>query len=594
MANELNTRPIPELPVNPSPSTSASLVGVDGGVVGLIPIDSISDKSSFVYNVESNAVTMSELINYIKAEGYIDGATMGLAFTGARLGKYVGHILTFGSNMFTFCLFDYTNLTLLVRSGGNINDTIYSSFMSATTTELGIGSGGLPMTPITYAELKALRDSGSLVSGMFYRITDYQCTTSQEGTRATDHRFDIIVQALSNYDLSEDAKADFNEDDDYFRDLDANLGGWELKYCLDNDVKRFGWVGQCITNLESALSQPGDVLVRLPDLDWSYEPANDIGYYCAWGTEADVEDGDSTNFYYSKSPILQNGDEVWRDGEFYIAEVESLGKGVIYYMKDEHGNECPYDFKNIQFKRDAQWQDDNIQVIENELCTPVGEVEWFYTFSWVTEDLEVLDTTVNQWIPGDDAYPYGTHNNKIGDYYNASFQGKSLNNNIFVSCARYDSIFYGYNRNVFDEECHDNTFFNDCSYNSIGDYCQGNMMSNFSQNNIDNDFICNYFTYFWGNKIDKGFNFNSGSYFDNNIVELQCSSNIFLDNVGSSYIGSNFFSNKVEYMDYCKVDNYIENKRISNCSFSYDENRNLIPARVTNNNYHEATVENKE
>lgn len=27
------------------------------------------------------------------------------------------------------------------------------------------------------------------------------------------------------------------------------------------------------------------------------------------------------------------------------------GKGVIYYMKDEWGNECPYDFKNIMFKR---------------------------------------------------------------------------------------------------------------------------------------------------------------------------------------------------------------------------------------------------
>lgn len=27
------------------------------------------------------------------------------------------------------------------------------------------------------------------------------------------------------------------------------------------------------------------------------------------------------------------------------------GKGIIYYMKDEWGNECPYDFKNIMFKR---------------------------------------------------------------------------------------------------------------------------------------------------------------------------------------------------------------------------------------------------
>ena len=32
---------------------------------------------------------------------------------------------------------------------------------------------------------------------------------------------------------------------------------------------------------------------------------------------------------------------------------EINGKGVIYWMKDEYNNECPYDFKNIQFKRYA-------------------------------------------------------------------------------------------------------------------------------------------------------------------------------------------------------------------------------------------------
>lgn len=96
--------------------------------------ESPSGKSSFVYKVESNAVTMSELINSIKAEGYIDGTTMGLAFTGIRLGKYVGHILTFGGNMFTFCLFDYMNLTLYVRSGGYITETIYDAFENAETS----------------------------------------------------------------------------------------------------------------------------------------------------------------------------------------------------------------------------------------------------------------------------------------------------------------------------------------------------------------------------------------------------------------------------------------------------------------------------
>lgn len=40
---------------------------------------------------------------------------------------------------------------------------------------------------------------------------------------------------------------------------------------------------------------------------------------------------------------LDNDRFAWGDTE--------NGKGVIYYMKDEWGNMCPYDFKNIMFKR---------------------------------------------------------------------------------------------------------------------------------------------------------------------------------------------------------------------------------------------------
>ena len=66
------------------------------------------------------------------------------------------------------------------------------------------------MIPITYSELKNLRDNSELIPGVFYRITDYQCTTTQENTRAMDHKFDIIVQALSSNTLSENASADYH------------------------------------------------------------------------------------------------------------------------------------------------------------------------------------------------------------------------------------------------------------------------------------------------------------------------------------------------------------------------------------------------
>jgi hypothetical protein len=50
-----------------------------------------------------------------------------------------------------------------------------------------------------------------------------------------------------------------------------------------------------------------------------------------------------------------------------MAQVASPGKGVIYYMKDEHGNECPYDFKNIQFQRSVEWQEEHSDFIDSFL-----------------------------------------------------------------------------------------------------------------------------------------------------------------------------------------------------------------------------------
>ena len=136
-------------------------------------------------------------------------------------------------------------------------------------TSGGSGSTDL-LVPITYSELKTKRNNGTLTPGMQYRITDYQCTTTQEDTSSAMHRFDIIVTADSSSALNENARAIQHAGDTYFSD--NNLKVWELKYTIDNDNSVYGWA-------------------------------------------------DNAN-----------------------------GKGVIYWMKDEFGNECPYDFKNILMK----------------------------------------------------------------------------------------------------------------------------------------------------------------------------------------------------------------------------------------------------
>lgn len=129
------------------------------------------------------------------------------------------------------------------------------------------------MQNVIWDELVELRDNGNLVAGKFYRITDYECTTTQEETSLEGKVFDIIVLALTSNSLSERAWATQNAEDDNF--TNSNLVAWQLWYCLDNDTNRFAW--------------------------------------------ADTQ----------------------------------FGKGVIYRMIDEFGNDCPYDFKNIQFTRTA-------------------------------------------------------------------------------------------------------------------------------------------------------------------------------------------------------------------------------------------------
>lgn len=91
----------------------------------------------------------------------------------------------------------------------------------------------------TYADLCNLVNTNCLLPGQKYRITDYETTTSQSNTMSAGHQFDIIVTALSENTLSENASAIQNENDTYF--VNSDLSSWKLKYCLNNDTNKFAW-----------------------------------------------------------------------------------------------------------------------------------------------------------------------------------------------------------------------------------------------------------------------------------------------------------------------------------------------------------------
>lgn len=103
----------------------------------------------------------------------------------------------------------------------------------------GGGEAAKLAVSITYSELLALINGGQLTPGTWYRLTDYQCTTTQDGTQSAGHAFDIIVRADDASRLNENAFAAHHDGDTYF--ADCKLEAWVLKYCVTNDTNRFAW-----------------------------------------------------------------------------------------------------------------------------------------------------------------------------------------------------------------------------------------------------------------------------------------------------------------------------------------------------------------
>ena len=489
---------------------------------------------------------------------------------------------------------------------------------------------------ITYADLKTIRDNSELVPGQFYRITDYECTTTQENTKAAGHKFDIIVQALSTNTLSENASADYHDIDGYFKKsslgvevfyvmyddedeaayeglgthtdvfvasdykenndgkvvpvlyktditeytetdytdvfyyidkyeyqgeiydrwrkveddvwdsfgsgndrcyvltniiieddkfvdgfggggANANIPAWEIKYCLDNDTSRFAWadaeVKQVIINVESSLSN-GAPLVRRPAYDGSGHGGDSDIYYYAWGTDADVEDDDVTNFVYSSTEMLQNGDTVYSatDGEFYEVEVEMMecGRGVIYYMKDEYNNEAPYDFKNIQFIRTLD-EDGNLDE-EN------GEDTWCYTFGG----------TIDRSIRHNGLHTF--NNNSIGTCYEGCSESFNLPDNVFLGgynecMSKNNQLGHSCTGNTFGAHNNSNRLGNTCVHNTFGNYCESNTFGDECTSNTFGDSCCN------------------------NTFGNSCSSNTFGNAYYSNTFGNNCWFNQFVFDD---------------------------------------------
>lgn len=246
-----------------------------------------------------------------------------------------------------------------------------------------------------------------------------------------------------------------------------------------------------------------------------------VGSTAQSGTRAVAHPFDIVVTADDENTLSENARAMLREGDTYYGDVESWelkyslendtsrfgwaspnGKGVIYYMKDEYGNEAPYDFKEIQFARYQIDTADGHSYFQEMWATPAAAAEfadtmtlggtptYFFTFSHY-DDGTVSDLSVSQTA---DCFENSLRSYRIEVGY-TDFGIEQLPDIVFVEDPQwyspYDEHQHGVTKNTIGANSHDLTFHgmthnNDIDEsvrdsvflmsfvdNTIGDYCYG-------------------------------------------------------------------------------------------------------------------------
>ena len=405
------------------------------------------------------------------------------------------------TNGYSSYQYNFPKTSGTVALGIKKGNQIINANLSDGLIELNGGS-----VNVTYQELKTLRDNSQLITGQNYRITDYRTTAIVN--EVADHKFDIIVTALDTNILSENAKVVISEGElgskiSELFSWEMNPGNWlsisdipELQFenstiyyqqgtrtisqagvvkviftpiqedpetndiCIGADLVKDGvviskdyHVGKI--NYEPRQEEKNEYILTVS------EPGSYVIRYFVMGSNSAFE----TNLRITAE--LYNGVKYFSNSDVNSWEIKYCldndttrfnwagsedGKGVIYYMKDDHDNECPYDFKNILFNG-------------------------YYTFSYTVDGI-IYDGSVKY---------NSCYGNKILGTFNQDGTQK-LNKIVFKNTASdalccYNSFGWNNENNTFGSSCASNTFGNYCTNNSFGDSCQYNIFGDFCQSN---------------------------------------------------------------------------------------------------------------
>ena len=396
---------------------------------------------------------------------------------------------------------------------------------------------------VTYTELRELRTNSELVPGRWYRITDYMTTVANDPeARSAGHPFDVLVMATDVDTLSEEARAVKSSRKDiiparfYSPSMDAWFERDEMNDGIYNGEQLYAWKsGEEYAFTKKHIPENNDDVFVAFDIEgngwgtlssiYTLENFNEIG--------EDLGEVINSKDYFADANL--NAWKVWYciDNDatrFQWADTEN-GKGVIWRMIDEWQNDCPYDFKNVQFKRyrasvlneaiedaiDGQYYAYNGEMNNVEIADE-DDFVWAYTFVLIDENAQWVDYSIKKEGALDSETDWGylhqfkkgrCESNHIRNTYTAitidevCHRTLVLNNIVLISTftdcelsgeMQLNEFGTGnYNmtvkdnpeKNVFGNKCYNNivgsygnTFGNGCSWNTFGNNCDSNTFGN--------------------------------------------------------------------------------------------------------------------
>ncbi len=214
---------------------------------------------------------------------------------------------------------------------------------------------------------------------------------------------------------------------------------------------------------------------------------------------------------------------ILNDSEKYAWADTENGKGVIYRMIDELGNDCPYDFLSIMVKNPMNTSEENWYKTFNDGCR-----------NNIIKPYVEGAQLINCIVFCNDAYG-NTFDINCHDMIIGTGKSKIISSNTFGADC-YNNSF---------AECYLNTFGSRCYNNTIEGLFYGNSIGeNFHDNVIHGSFYNNQIAqHFYDNDINDKFNCNNvGIYCYNNAINTSCAINTFGSNFGYNIIGTSMNS----------------------------------------------------